>query len=174
MLTYTPQIASAAALIFGLRVVEMSLDTIRMLLVVRGRKGLAWTMGFAQSVLFVLAITTVLTNLDNLLTVIGYAAGFATGNVLGMWIEERLAIGHAHLRMISPRNGPAIAKTLRGQGFALTEISGRGKDGMVTLINCSALRKHIGEIEHTARELDPEVFITVEDIRPVRRGFWRA
>ena len=163
-----------AGVIFGLRVFEMSLDTIRVLLVVRGRKGLAWGVGFFQSLLFVLAITTVLTNLDNLLTALGYAGGFATGNVIGMFLEELLAIGHMHLRIISSRKGAGIAEALRAQGFAVTEISGRGKDGMVTLINASVLRKHVRRVERIAYELDTDVFITAEDVRPIRRGFWRA
>lgn len=152
----------------------MSLDTIRVLLVIRGRKGIAWAAGFMQSLLFVLAITTVLTNLDNLLTIAGYAGGFATGNVLGMFIEEKLAIGHTHLRIISSRRGSGIATALREQGFAVTEVSGRGKDGTVTLINCSVLRRNVRQVETTALALDQDVFITAEDLRPIRRGFWRA
>ena len=163
-----------AGTIFGLRVIEMSLDTIRVLLVVRGRKGIAWGVGFFQSLLFVLAITTVLTNLDNVLTAFGYAGGFATGNVIGMILEEKLAIGHTHLRIISSRRGSAIAAALRERGFAVTEISGRGKDGTVTMINCSVLRKHVPQVENAAFELDDNVFITAEDVRPIRRGFWRA
>lgn len=169
-----PDAWQTAGIIFGLRVIEMTLDTVRVLLVFRGRKGIAWFVGFFQSLLFVLAITTVLTNLDNILTAAGYAGGFATGNVLGMYLEEVLAIGHTHLRIISPGRGPAIAETLRTSGFAVTEISGRGKDGMVTLINASVLRKHVRQVERIAIDLDPDVFITAEDLRPLRRGFWRA
>ena len=100
---FTTGAIMSAALIFALRVTDMSLDTLRMLFVMRGRKGIAWLLGFCQSAIFVIAITTVLNNLDNLLNVIGYAAGFATGTVIGITIEERLAIGHTHLRVISSR-----------------------------------------------------------------------
>jgi uncharacterized protein YebE (UPF0316 family) len=169
-----PAAWGTASLIFGLRIVEMSLDTVRVLLVMRGRKAIAWAIGFCQSILFVLAITTVLSNLDNFLTALGYAGGFATGNVLGMVIEERLAIGHTHLRIISSRAGAGIAAALRAEGYGVTEISGRGKDGMVTLINCNVLRKHVPKVERISRERDESVFITAEDVRPIRRGFWRA
>ena len=79
----------------------------------RGRKKIAWVLGFFQSAIFVTAIGTVLSNLDNPLNIIGYAAGFATGNVVGMVIEERLAIGHTSINIISPRLGTAIAEHLR-------------------------------------------------------------
>src|SRR5512136_2005519 len=121
--------------IFALRVADMTFDTLRMLFVVRGRKGISWVLGFCQSVIFVIAITSVLSNLDNPLNILGYAAGFATGNVVGMWIEERLAIGHVHLNVVSSRLGTAIAERMRAEGYAVTEIPARGKDGMVTLLN---------------------------------------
>lgn len=163
-----------AGLIFVLRVSDMSLDTMRMLFVMRGRKKIAWTLGFFQSAIFVVAITRVLANLGNPLNVIGYAAGFATGNVVGMWIEERLAIGYTHLNIVSPRRGAAIAERLRAAGYAVTEISARGKDGMVTLMNSSVLRKSADSVQKLVNEVDPDAFITTEEVRSVRRGFWRA
>jgi uncharacterized protein YebE (UPF0316 family) len=138
------------------------------------RKPIAWLLGFFQSAIFILAISSVLSNLSNLLNVIGYAAGFATGNVVGMLIEERLAIGHINLSIISPNLGSAIANRLRDEGYAITEIPARGKDGMVTLLNSSVLRKNVHHVRRVVNEIDPEAFITAEDVRPVRRGFWRA
>jgi uncharacterized protein YebE (UPF0316 family) len=164
----------AALSIFGLRVVDMSLDTLRLLFVVRGRKGIAWALGFFQSVVYIIAITNVLAHLDNPLNIFGYAAGFATGNVMGMWIEERLAVGHIHLRIISPSRGVSLAQKLREDGFGVTEIAARGKDGMVHLLSLSVQRKDVERVEGVVHETDPEAFITSEDVRPVRHGFWRA
>ncbi|MEK6221062.1 MAG: DUF5698 domain-containing protein, partial [Chloroflexota bacterium] len=123
-----------AGLIFGLRVFDMTLNTLRFMLTLRGRKGWGWVLGFFQSIVFIIAITEVLQNLDNLLSIIGYAAGYATGTVLGVSIENKLAIGHTHIRVISPNLGAAVAEKLRAGGFAATEIKGRGRDGSVTLI----------------------------------------
>jgi len=164
----------AALTIFSLRVVDMSLDTLRLLFVVRGRKGIAWVLGFFQSVVYIIAITSVLSHLNNPLNILGYAAGFATGNVVGMLIEERLAVGHIHLRIISPSRGVSLAQKLRDDGFAVTEISARGKDGMVHLLSVSVLRKDVARVEGVVHETDPESFVTSEDVRPVRHGFWRA
>jgi uncharacterized protein YebE (UPF0316 family) len=161
-------------IIFLMRVTDMSLDTLRVLFVIRGRKPLAWIMGFFQSALWVVAITSVLSNLDNLWNVIGYAGGFATGNVVGMMIEERLAIGHGQLRIISSRRGNAIVEAIRDAGYAATEIPGRGKDGTVSVISCSVKRRDIDNVQRGVYEIDPEAFITVEDIRPLHRGYWRA
>ena len=163
-----------ALMIFGLRVIDMTLDTLRVLVVMRGKKKIAWVLGFFQATVFVIAIGSVLSNLDNPLNVIGYAAGFATGNVIGMLIEEKLAIGHTMVSIVSSRRGTEIAEKLRKNGYAVTEIAARGKDGMVTLLNVNVLRKNISAVRQLVNDSDAEAFITSEDIRPIRRGFWRA
>jgi uncharacterized protein YebE (UPF0316 family) len=164
----------SAGVIFLLRVSDMTMDTLRVLVVMRGKKGIAWVLGFFQALIFVLAIGSVLSNLDNPLNILGYAAGFATGNVVGMLIEERLAIGHVQLSIVSSRRGSAIADKMRVEGYAITEIPARGKDGVVSLLNCSVLRKNIDRVQRIVNKVDESAFITVEDVRPVRRGFWRA
>lgn len=173
-LVLTPQAWLSAGLIFALRVTDMSLDTLRVLFVMRGRKPIAWVLGFFQASVYVIAIASVLRDLTNPLNIIGYAAGFATGVVVGMAIEERLAIGHIHMRIISSRRGSGIAEKLRLEGYAVTEVPARGKDGMVTMLNCSVLRKNVEKIRLMVNEVDEEAFITSEEIRPIRRGFWRA
>ncbi len=160
--------------IFALRVTDMTFDTLRMLFVVRGNKGLAWILGFLQSVIFVIAFSSVLSNLDNPLNIVGYAAGFATGNVVGILIEQRLAIGYTHIQIVSSRRGVALAQTLRENGFAVTEIPARGKDGTVSMLSVSVRRKQVAAVEEIVHATDAEAFVTTEDVRPMRRGFWRA
>lgn len=170
----TTQVLLEAGLIFLLRVANMSLDTVRVMMVMRGNKLAAWLLGFIQTVIYVAVLTTVITDLSNLVKLVAYAAGFATGNVVGMWVEERLAIGHINLRIISPDLGNAIVEKLREKGFGVTETPARGMDGAVTLLNASVYRRHVGEVMRIVNEVDPEAFTTAEDMRPVRRGFWRA
>ena len=160
-----------AALIFALRITDMSIDTLRVLFVVRGQKRVAWILGFFQSAIFVIAITRVLADLDNPLVVLGYAAGFATGNVLGIMIEERLAVGHIQLQIVSRRRGAAVARALRQSGYGVTEISARGRDGTVKLLTASVHRKDASRARQIVHRVDEDAFITSEDVRPVRRGF---
>jgi uncharacterized protein YebE (UPF0316 family) len=163
-----------ALLIFCLRVGDMSLDTIRVLFMVRGKKLLVWILGFFQALIFVVAISSVLTQLNNILNIIGYATGFATGNIVGMMIENRLAIGHVLVNIISSNRGSFIAERLRASGYAVTEIAGRGMNGTVFELHASVLRKDVSQVETIVLESDPQAFVTAEDVRPVRRGFWRA
>ena len=169
---FSPLDWSIALMIFCLRVTDMSLDTLRLLFVVRGRKGIAWTLGFFEAAVYIIAITRVLSNLGNPLTILGYATGFATGNVVGMLIEERLAIGHTQMSIVSSARGVALAQALRDAGFAVTEVPARGKDGMVHLLSMSVLRKDVPNVERVVHEVDTEAFVTSADVRPVRHGFW--
>ena len=163
-----------ALTIFCLRLADMSLDTLRVLFVMKGKKPIAWVLGFIQSSIFVIAITSVLSQgaMDPI-RLIGYAAGFATGNVLGMYIEEKLAIGHIHITVISPKLGVMLAAALREGGFAVTEISARGRDGMVSILSMSVLRRNVPEVEKIVHEKDPESFVYSEEVKTIHRGFWR-
>lgn len=163
-----------ALVIFGLRVLNMTLDTLRMLFTLRGMKFWSWVVGFVVSLIYVLLLTSVLSNLNNPLYIAAYAAGFATGGVVGMWIEERLAIGFTNIQVISPRRGAVMAQKLREGGYAVTEIPARGKDGMVSMLSLSVRRKQVLEVEKIINECDEGAFVTTEDVRPVRRGFFRA
>lgn len=161
-------------IIFALRVMGMSLDTLRVLFIVRGNRPLAWVTGFFQSLIWVIAISSVLTNLTNVWNIVAYAAGFATGNVVGMTIEERLAIGYRTIRVISSTYGAAISASIREAGYPATEVAGRGKDGMVSIIISSLRRRDVEKVRRMVLEIDSHAFITLEDVRPLNRGFWRA
>jgi uncharacterized protein YebE (UPF0316 family) len=163
-----------ALVIFVLRVLNMTLDTLRMLFMLRGRKTLAWIFGFLVSLIFVFLLTSIIANLNSVLYILAYSAGFATGGVIGMWIEERLAIGFTNIQIISPRRGAVMAQKLREGGYAVTEIPARGKDGMVSMLSLSVRRKQVVEVGNIINECDEEAFVTSEDVHPMRRGFFRA
>jgi uncharacterized protein YebE (UPF0316 family) len=163
----------AALFIFTLRVADMSLDTLRMLFVMRGRKLLAGGIGALQAAVFILAVSTVLSGAMTVSKVIGYAAGFGTGIILGMIAEERLAIGFAMFRIYSPARGAAIAAALRAAGHAATEFTAQGKDGTVTVVNAAVSRRQIGQVRELIETADPQAFITVDEVRPLQRGYFR-
>jgi uncharacterized protein YebE (UPF0316 family) len=160
--------------IFLLRVSNNAIDTIRILFMVRGKKLFAWICAFLVSLNYIVVISSVLSDLKNPIIIIMYSSGYATGNVLGMWLEDKLALGHLQLTIISASLGSLLAEHLRSNGFAVTEIPARGKDGMVTVLHCDVLRKQLALIENLVKEVDENAFITAEEVRPVRRGFWRS
>lgn len=161
-----------AFVIFAVRVLNVALDTVRMLTLVRGMRGATWILGFLQTFLFVLALGSVINDLDNPLNIIAYSVGFATGSVIGMMIEKRLAFGYINITIVSPKHGPEIARRLRAEGHAVTEIPARGKDGMVEILECSVQRKFAQDVQDLVQEIDSTAFITSRDIQRIWRGFW--
>ena len=164
----------AAVLIFAMRLAGITLDTLRTLLVMRGHKAWAWVVAFVQALLFVVALTWVVSGLTHPLVIAGYALGYATGGVVGIQLERRLALGHVHIRIISPRRGSAVAQALREAGFALTEVPAKGRDGTVDLINLGVVQRQVPQALEIIEAADPDAFITTEVVRPMRRGVWRA
>ena len=159
--------------IFFFRVLNMAVDTIRMLTVMRGMRTVTWILGVLQTTLFILAFGSVMNDLNNLLNIAAYSIGFATGNVIGMMVEKRLAFGYINITIISSSHGQELAEKLRARGHAVTEIPARGKDGSVEILECSVQRKLAQEVQGIALEIEPKAFITSRDIQRVWRGYWR-
>lgn len=158
--------------IFLLRTLNQAVDTIRFLMTIRGRKGVAWILGFVETAIFVVTLSAVIAELNNILFIVAYSAGFATGNTLGIVLEEKLAIGHVHMRIISPKRGSAMAEKLRKEGFGVTEIPARGMGGMVSLLEVSVRRKQVRRVHEIAGKIDKSAVISSEEMRPLGGGFW--
>lgn len=153
-------------IIFIARLGDVSLDTLRVVFVIRGRRLWAWMLGFAQVLIWVFALTSVFKNLDQPVYAITYAFGFACGNYLGMTIENWLAHGEQVIRVFS-RQGDSLAARLRGHGYRVTVFDGRGRDGPVWLLYIEATRKRIKDVARLARSMDPTCFYVIEDVRAV-------
>jgi len=162
-----------AGAIFIIRVLNMAVDTIRMLTVVRGMRTITWVLGVVQTVLFIVALGSVINDLDNPLNILSYSVGFATGNVIGMMIEKRLAFGFINMTIISSVRGKELAERLHVNGHAVTEIPARGKDGTVEILETSVQRKFAPGVQDLVMQIDPSAFITSRDIQPLHRGYWR-
>lgn len=157
-------------LIFGFRVTDVSMDMVRLLLTVRGRKLIAGFIGFFEVLIFLLAISRVVTAMDNLWNVFGYCAGFATGTVVGAAIEEMLAIGYSLIRVVSSHQASAIAQGLRAEGFGATKVAGEGQEGEVGIVLTVVRRRDVPRVLRLIEALDAEAFVGVEDERTVYRG----
>jgi uncharacterized protein YebE (UPF0316 family) len=169
----TMELILAGLFVFAMRVTDMSLDTLRLLFMMRGRKLLAGLIGAIQAAVFILAVSAVLQGPLNVWTVLGYALGFGAGVILGMFAEERLAIGYAMLRVYSPSHGKAIAEAMRGAGHAVTEIMARGLEGEITVVNSVVARKDVPAVRTVIAGVDGDAFVTIDEARPLQHGYFR-
>ncbi len=156
-----------------LRTTDITMSTLRTFSVARGRRMTAWLIGFFQALLFVTAVSAVLTQLGNPLNLLAFAAGFATGNVLGITIDGMLAPGKSLLRIYSSAHGEELAHTLRALGHGATLVSGQGRGGTVSMIYCYVPRRQVHKIKRQVIVLDPQAYLSVENVRQIRGG-WRT
>lgn len=155
-----------ALVIFCLRVVDVSLGTIRTLSIFQGFLKLAVVLGFFEILVWVTAIFQVISRLhESPLLMVAYAAGFAAGNGVGMLIERKMALGVVVLRIISRNSDQKIVDNLRGKGYGVTTFLGEGKEGPVTLIYLSLKRNLLEEVLTMALQIDPTLFYVVEPAR---------
>ncbi|MBS3967871.1 MAG: DUF2179 domain-containing protein [Truepera sp.] len=162
----TVELILGALLIFAMRVVDVSLGTLRIVMLVRGRRGLAGLLSFCESLIWLLAAGQVITNLDNPLQLVAFAGGYATGTMLGSTIERWIAMGHTLLRFVTPVSAEPVAPVLRERGFYVTEINATGRDGDVRVGFSVVPRRRVPEVLKVVHETCPNAFVTLEETVP--------
>jgi uncharacterized protein YebE (UPF0316 family) len=150
-------------LIFCARILDVSIGTVRLICVTRGRKRVAVVLGFFEVLIWTFAISSMFSHLNRWPNIFAYAAGFATGNAVGMWLEKRLAMGVQIVQLISRGAAHAVAARLRFADYCVTGLSGQGRDGPVAICLAIVPRRSAAAVIRMAREIDPGVIATVED-----------
>lgn len=161
----TIEIMGVASLIFALRVCDVSLGTWRLIIVARGQKRQAALLGFFEITIWMFAISSVMAHLGNIWLILGYCTGYATGTALGIWIEERVAIGNVIISIVSPMEGDRIARRLRDHGLRVTRYQGAEEDESVQILSTITPRKRLPLTLREIQFIDPGVMLTVEDLR---------
>jgi uncharacterized protein YebE (UPF0316 family) len=157
-------IAGTCLAIIAARVCDVSLGTLRTISVVQGRRQFAPVLGFFEVLIWVFGVSQVVMNLQHPACAISYAFGFALGNFLGLTIERRLAMGEQVVRVFS-HQGRSLAARLRGEGFRVTEIDGRGRDGPIQLLFIHTQRRQANRLAERVLAIDPACFYVIDDVR---------
>jgi uncharacterized protein YebE (UPF0316 family) len=161
--------------IFLARIMDVTLGTIRIIFVTKGIRKIAPIFGFFEVLIWLLAISRIMQDLDNWVCYIAYAAGFATGNFVGMYFEEKLAIGHELIRVITRKDARELIEGLRTKGYGVTSVKAQGIEGEVAVIFIIARRSRIQDILDMINRFNPRALYTVESIKYVNRDiFFRS
>jgi len=152
-----------AILIFGLRVLDVSLGTLRTVAVVQGRLTLSVLVGFVEILVWITAISHVLARVqEEPILLFAFAGGFAVGNACGIALERAIGIGLVVVRMIVSQQVDAIATRLRSMGHVLTSFVGEGRDGPRTLMFTTCPRRAASRVIAEVAAFDPSMFYTVD------------
>lgn len=171
-------------LVFAARVVDVSLGTLRTIAIVHGRTLMSFWLGFFEAGIWLVVVSTIVQAVSQqpVLGVI-YALGFATGNLVGIWVEKLIAMGHLILRVNSSDNPGGLAAAIRNQGHLVTIFAGEGQAGPVTELSVVCRRRDLKSLLGTVTSIDPNAFYvteqagTVSDVcRPIMQPVtgWRA
>lgn len=169
-----------ALLICLLRVTDVSMAMTRMLLAVRGHRLIAAAIGFVEVFIWLVAVGKAIEHMNSIVHVFGYATGFAAGNYAGIWLEERFALGtnvvHTVIRRVATATSKderavTAARRLRSDGFAVTELEGRGLHSSVDILNVVVARRNVPRVMKIIREEDPGAFMSIEEVRSVQGGY---
>jgi uncharacterized protein YebE (UPF0316 family) len=152
------------------RVCDVTIGTMRIIVLSRGHKYLAPLLGFFEVLIWITVTAKIMQNLHNPLCYFAYATGFATGNLVGIIVEERIAIGKVVIRIITGKEATELIKSLRESGYGVTSIPAHGSTGTVHLIFTVVKREHLEEVEEMIRRFNPRAFYSIEDVRYVSEG----
>ncbi|MEZ6242749.1 MAG: DUF2179 domain-containing protein [Phycisphaerales bacterium] len=149
-------------LIFAARICDVSLGTFRMVLVIANHRYLAALLGFFEVCIWALAVGGVIKFLDNPIALVSYAGGFAAGTLVGMIIEDRVALGYRVVQVITRDASANAAGNLRARGYQVTRLEGSGREGPVEIAYTVIRRRRLREVLSVISETCPDAFVTVE------------
>ena len=155
-------------LIVVARIADVSMGTLRVAFIARGRKYFAAACGFVEVLIWISVVSRVLSGDRQFFTYVAYATGFACGTLVGMFIEEHLAVGWSLVRVITAKPVGELVRQLSGAGFGVTLQDAMGARGPVQVIVTLMPRKRLDEFQPLLREFDPAAFYTIEDVRHAR------
>ncbi|MEX1311842.1 MAG: DUF5698 domain-containing protein [Candidatus Sulfomarinibacteraceae bacterium] len=174
-------------LIFGLRVCDVTLGTVRTVAIVKGYLSAAVVLGFFEVLIWILAVSQVIVRInESIFLGIAFAGGFAAGNAVGILVERHLAMGTSVVRILSADHGRTIAEVIRRDGHDVSIFDGDGEAGPITLVYAVAPRRKTKRMLQLARSIDPDLLYVSEPahesfggvstrLRPVPHATgWRA
>jgi len=159
-------------LIFLSRLIDVTIGTLRIIMVSKGQKSWAPILGFFEVLLWLIAISKIFQNLDNWMCYVTYAAGFATGNYIGLIIEEKLAVGIIKIQIITRKRADQLIKNLVEAGYGITHHEAQGSNEKVSIIYSIINRIEINKVEEIVNATNPKAFYSIEEVKSVNKGIF--
>ena len=160
------------AIIFFARICDVSLGTMRIVFVSKGKKNIAPILGFFELLIWVIVINEVLRNVTTMAGYFAYAGGYAAGNYIGMFIEERIALGTQLIKVFSSKDVLSLQNRLYDEGFGTTVVDGDGSAGKVKILYTVIDRKTAEQAKKILVDFDPNIFYVIEDVKLVKSGIF--
>jgi uncharacterized protein YebE (UPF0316 family) len=161
------------AFIFFARIIDVSLGTVRMILTIRGERYISAVIGFFEIMVYVVALGKVIGSLDEPVRLILYCLGFASGVIVGSWLEGVLALGYQGIQVIMDNDNQELVEQLREEGYAITTWKAEGLSGPKLVLNLVVKRGISLKIAERIREHDEHAFIVFMEPKSFAGGYFK-
>lgn len=161
-------------IIFFGRICDVTLGTLRIIFVSKGEKKKAPIVGFFEVFIWVIVISQIFRNTNDIIAYLAYAGGYAAGNYVGIHVENKIAFGFQLFRIYTKRNGTELTKILNSHGIGSTYIKGEGAISEVSVIETVVSRKLEKKVIRIINHFDADAFYLIEDIRSKEKGIFSA
>ncbi|MCB5250873.1 MAG: DUF5698 domain-containing protein [Candidatus Cloacimonadales bacterium] len=159
-------------LIVAARIMDVSLGTLRIILISKGLKNLAPIIGFFEVFIWIVVVNKIITGVSHPITYFAYALGYAFGTYAGLFLDTKLSLGKVMIRIIAKDEPHVLAELMRKNNIGATSLKAEGKDGEVTVLLSMVNRKELKNTLAILNEHNPNIFYTIEDIHTVNKGFF--
>lgn len=156
--------------IFLARICDVSINTIRIIYMLGGRRITSTLLGFFEAFIWLMAIRQIFQHLDNWACYFAYPAGFASGIFVGMIIEEKIAYGKVIVRIITRKEIAQLISFLNDHDFRYTRVQAEGPNGAENLVFTVLQRERLDDLLTKLKEILPTAFYTIEKVKAAGEG----
>jgi uncharacterized protein YebE (UPF0316 family) len=156
-------------LIFLARISDVTIGTFRIVMVSKGKKYIAPILGFFEVTIWIIVISKIMQSMDNWICIVAYASGFATGNFIGLLIEEKVAMGVVKIQIITAKPATELLAALGKAGYGITHHEANGVTGSVSILYSIINRQEIDTVVKMIYDFNPKAFYSIEDVKFVNK-----
>ncbi|MBP3920971.1 MAG: DUF2179 domain-containing protein [Bacilli bacterium] len=160
------------AKIFFVRIIDVSLGTIRTIMSVRNKNFIASVIGFIEVTVWFLVVKEAL-NTDNnsFFIVLSYAGGFSMGTYIGGLLSNRYIKGYMSVQIIT-ENENKLTSILRDNGYGVSAIDIRGRDKQSkALLMVQINNNKLDELKKLVNKYDRRAFVIINETKNIINGF---
>lgn len=153
--------------IFGAKIIENALSTLRLIVVAKGKKIFGAVLQFIIAFVWVITTGIVVTNIkDDPLKIVFFAFGSLIGSYLGSFIEEKIALGQDTITVIIDDNfSNKMTEKLAKENYLVSKINGKIKNKNVSIFLIITEKKQRKSLINIIKNIDEKAIITVESIK---------
>ena len=162
--------------IFLVRILDVSLGTIRTIITVKGRNILASAVGFIEVFVWFLIVREALnTDSTSIWIAISYSFGFATGTFIGGVLSDKFISGNLGVQVVTSNKDDNMVNVLRDNGYALSVVDIRGKEesNEKYMLFIEINKKKINHLKRLIKKLDENAFVVVNETKYVQNGYFK-